>query len=88
MSSKASKESNTKAICWQKEVVYLMHSAGNGGEGSIFLTASWMANLGQLPKSVMSLKSTILSDLVIFYSKKYQKCEQVVHRSTVHNTNC
>ena len=50
MSSKASKESNTKAICWQKEVVYLMHSVGNGGEASIFLTDSWMANLGQLAK--------------------------------------
>lgn len=62
---KVNKKSNTKSICWQKEVAYLIHTVGNGGETGILFTASGIAN----STSVMSLKSTILSDLLPYPKK-------------------
>lgn len=71
----------------KKEVAHFMHSIGNSVKTVTLLTMSGFANWDNLPISVMSLKSTKLSDLVILYSKE-SKCEGVVYNSTIHNTHC
>lgn len=47
-----------------------MHSVGTDSEPGIFLTAGGVAIWDDLPVSVMSLKSSMLSDIVIPYPKK------------------
>lgn len=62
----------------KREGVYLMNNVGKGGETGIFLTSSRIAFCDNLPLSVMSLNSTILSDLAISNPKERVRNENIL----------